>query len=227
MPTPVIKTFTSWSWSRYKDHLKCPAYAKYRHLDKIPEPKGPALERGGRIDAESNDFIEGKLTKLPDSLKRFRKEYAELKKRGGVAQTKWAVDRSWKLVDFMDWGRAWGRMVLDAHWKGVVRGTPVAKVIDVKTGRIYEENEHQLELYAIPTFIAYPEVEVIQTELWYVDQGEIGGLRQFHREQLDVMIKGWNRRLIPMLTDKKFVAKPGDYCNRCHFRKANDGPCKF
>jgi hypothetical protein len=227
VPLLPIRTFKAWSWSRYKDHFRCPFYAKCRHLDKLAEPKGPALERGGRIDGEANDFITGKLKALPESLKLFKKEFSELVKRKATAQMKWAVDRTWKLVDFFDWDRAWGRMVLDAHWVGEVKKTMVAKVIDVKTGRVYEENEEQLELYAIPTLIAYPEVEVVQTELWYVDQGQIGGVRHFRREQLPMLTAGWEKRLVPMLTDTKFVPRPGDYCRRCHYRKSNDGPCKY
>lgn len=235
MPIKAVKTFTAWSWSRYKDHLQCPLYAKLRHLDKLEEPKGPALIRGSAIDDDSNQYVTGKTKELPVTLARFKKEYAEIKKRGAVAQVKWAVDRTWKLVDFFDWNRAWGRMVLDAHWTGKLsvkdghrkRVAYVAKVIDVKTGKIYPENEEQLELYAIPTLIAYPAVEVVQTELWYVDQGEIGGLRHFHRDQLPGLIAGWNKRVIPLLTDTKFVPKPGDYCNRCHYRKSNGGPCRY
>lgn len=238
MPTLPIKTFKSWSWSRFRDYLRCPFYAKCRHLDKLAEPKGPALERGGQIDGESNDFVSGKLKILPASLKLFKKEFAEVVKRKAVAQTKWAVDRTWKLVDFFDWERAWGRMVIDISWVDTIRVEEkipthrrrlarVAKVIDVKTGRVYEENEEQLELYAIPVLLAYPEVEVVQTELWYVDQGQIGGLRHFRREQLPALTKGWEKRLVPMLTDTKFVPRPGDYCRRCHYRKSNGGPCQY
>jgi hypothetical protein len=243
MPTPLVKTFKAWSWSRYKDHLQCPLAAKLRHLDKVEAPKGQALVRGGAIDADATNYITGKLKSVPASLIRFRAEFKELIKRKASAQTKWAVDRAWKIVAFDDWDRAWGRMVTDAHWVGTVATnkdkcirvvSTVAKVVDVKSGKVYPENEHQLELYAIPIMISDEAIEVVQTELWYVDQGEIGGLRHFHRDQLPEMIAGWEKRLVPILTDKKFVPRPGDYCGRCHYRKSNGAafpsgvaPCKF
>jgi hypothetical protein len=215
--------FKAWSYSRWKDHFRCPYYALLRHLVKLQEPKSPALERGGEIDRLATDYLIGKARTLPAPLKLFRAEFARLRKVGASAQTKWAVDRSWRIVDFFDWDRAWGRVVLDSHF--VVKTT--ADVIDFKTGKVYPENEEQLELYAVPTFIAYPLVKQVKTSLWYLDQGEINGERTYTRELLPTLIKRWEKRLVPMLTDRKFTPKPGDYCRRCHFRQSNGGPCKY
>lgn len=227
MPTKaakVVKTFTAWSWSRYKDWLQCPFYARCRHLDKLAEPKGPALLRGGQVDELANGYIVGGVRKLPEPLKLFKGEFAMLRKVKALGQTRYAVNRAWRLVEFFA-ADAWGRMILDAHWLSH-RGT-VANVVDNKTGKVYPDNELQLELYAIPTLIAYPEVRVVRTALWYLDQGEVGGERSYPRSRLPEMVKGWERRLAPMLTDRHLAPRPGGYCSRCHYRKANGGPCKY
>lgn len=220
-----VRTFTAWSWSRYSDHKRCPAFAKYRHLDKLPEPKAPALERGGIIDGYAQAFLEGRTRKLAAELASFRAGFTALKAAGADAQLKLAVDRSWQLVDFKDWNRAWGRMVLDASFY-----EPKPRrvhVIDFKTGRIYPENEEQLELYSLPMFVKYPDAKDVKVRLWYTDHGEEKGVRVYPRSAFARLKKGWERRLVPMLTDKKFPPRPGDHCNRCHYRKSNGGPCQY
>jgi len=222
-PRSLIKTFTAWSWSRYSDHVKCPAQAKYRHLDKLPTPKGPALIRGGRIDELATAYLTGKLRKLPPELAKFREGFAALRDRGAEAQAKLAVDRSWQLVDFFDWARAWGRMVLDASFIEKKR----AHVIDFKTGNIYPENEAQLELYAIPMFERYPDADEVKVRLWYLDHGSDAGVRVYQRSGFVKLKKTWERRLVPLLTDMKFPPRPGQHCGWCPFAKKKGGPCIY
>ena len=41
----------------------------------------------------------------------------------------------------------------------------------------------------------------------------------------------WNKRVKPMMLDKKFAPKPNQFCYSCHFRASNKdnggGQCKF
>lgn len=225
MPKPPVRRFTAWSFSRYRDHLQCPLRAKLSHLDKLDRdvPKGPALIRGDQVHRAAEAFIIGKEKKLAPELETFAAEFRDLKKRKASSEGKFAVDRDWQLVDFFDWNRAWGRMVADAHY--CVKASAV--VIDFKTGRAYPDNEEQLELYAIPVFLTYPRAIEVKTQLWYTDQGTIGGERTFKRSRLPSLIKTWTHRVAPMLADTKFVARPGEHCRYCNFRKAKGGPCKY
>jgi CRISPR/Cas system-associated exonuclease Cas4 (RecB family) len=225
MPTPPVRKFTTWSFSRYRDHLQCPRRAKLTHIEKLDRSalKSPALIRGETVHRSAEQFIRGEVRTLASELRTFKDEFRDLRKRRASAEGKFAVDRTWKLVDFFDWDRAWGRMVADAHY--VDRRT--AFVIDFKTGKMYPDNEEQLELYAIPVLLTYPDAAEVRTALWYVDQGKIGGERTFTRKKLPVLIKTWTRRVVSMLTDTKFVPRPGEHCRYCNFRKTKGGPCEY
>jgi hypothetical protein len=215
--------FTAWSFSRWKTHDLCPAQAKYKFLDKLDEgSKPPALLRGGVIDKEATNYLTGQLAKLPVTLKSFAKEFAAIRRAGAEAQTQLGLTVRWQLTDWFG-SQTWCRVIFDAH----LRPTPtLARVIDVKTGKIYSDNQDQMELYAIAGFARYPEVREVRTELWYTDQGE-ERIKLYKRTELTKLQQKWRERAIPILTDKQFVPRPGAYCGWCAFSKRKGGPCKF
>lgn len=230
MPLKPVKQFTAWSFSRWKDWTECPLKARLKHLDKVPEgAKGPALLRGEAIHIDAQKFTEGKVRKIPESLKLFAKEFAELKRMKAIAEGKWAMTVAWKPIDFFDWNRAWCRVVLDAHYYLPRRHHAV--VIDHKTGKIYPDNKAQIELYVIAGFAHYDMADTIEARLWYLDQGEIlpkGDAGVFTRKKdLPALQKKWKQNVIPMMTDKKFLPRPGDYCSRCAYSARRGGPCKY
>lgn len=210
--------------------MECPLKARLKHLDKVPEgPKGPALLRGESIHQDAEFFTKGKLRKIPTSLKLFAKEFAELKRMKAIAEGKWAMTVDWKPIDFFDWDRAWCRVVLDAHY--YIPRRKHAVVIDHKTGKIYPDNKAQTELYVIAGFAHYEMAQTIEARLWYLDQGEIlpkGPAGVFDRKKhLPALQKKWRQNVIPLLTDKKFLPRPGDYCGRCSYSARRGGPCKY
>jgi len=203
------------------------ARAKYKHIDKMPEgPKGPALLRGEDIHKDAEQFTKGIVRKIPASLKLFAKEFAELKRMKAIAEGKWAMTVDWKPVDFFDWNRAWCRVVLDAHY--YIPRQKRAVVIDHKTGKIYPDNQSQIELYVIAAFAHYDMAQEVQPALWYLDQGEILPKDKIYvRKDLPKLHKKWKLNVVPMLTDKKFLPRPGDYCGRCAYSIRRGGPCKY
>jgi len=228
MPTKPVKMFTAWSFSRWKDHSSptdgCPYRARLKHLDKVAEgPKGPALIRGEQIHKLAEEYVKGTIEVIPTELALFKKEFATLRKKKATPEGKWAVDAAWGPVDFFDWEHAWLRVVLDAHFKPT---KATALVIDYKTGKIYGDNKDQMELYAIAGFAHYPEVDVVNTELWYLDQGEIKK-ETFSRGNVKTLKKKWLQKIIPLMTDRKFIPRPGDYCSRCAYSARKNGPCKY
>lgn len=230
MPTKLIKQFKAWSFSRYKDHVECPRRAKLKHLDKVPEgPKSAALLRGGAIHKQAEDYLNGDIQKLPKELSRFKKEFAELRKNKAIAEGKWAMTVAWAVTQFTDWVGAWCRVVLDAHYMTKEKR---ARVIDFKTGKIYGESEEQMELYAISGFVHYIDALFVDTELWYLDQGELKK-KTYKRSDLAKLQKKWKIKVIPMLTDKKFVPRPGNQCGYCPYsirkhKPANGKPlCEY
>src|SRR4051794_17367719 len=102
--------FPAWSFSRYKDHKECPAKAKYKHLDKLPEwadgAKPPAMLRGETIHKEGEAYLRGKAL-LPASFKAFSREMRELRKAQAIPEGKWGMSIKWTVADFFDWGGCW------------------------------------------------------------------------------------------------------------------------
>lgn len=41
---------TAWSYSRLRDHRKCPQLARYKHVDKLKEPSSAPMEEGSYVD---------------------------------------------------------------------------------------------------------------------------------------------------------------------------------
>lgn len=223
-----IKMFTSWSYSRYKDHKECPRKAKLKHLDKVPEgERGPALIRGDDIHKKAEAFVKGKLKRLPPELNGFAAEFKELRKAKATAEGKWAMTVQWKAVDYFDWAMAWCRVVLDSH---LPKGKKRVQVNDYKTGRIYPDNEEQMELYSIAAFAHYPDADEAEVQLWYLDQPRDRNnplTKVYTRKHLPALQKKWRERSIPILTDKKFIPRPGDHCARCPYSvRKHKGPGK-
>lgn len=229
LSVPPPRYFTAWSYSRWADHAECPRRARLKHLDKVPESteKPPAMARGEKIHKEAEDYVKGTIKRLPKSLENFSDEFKELKKVKAITEGKWGLTLKWEPCDFFDWNNTWLRVVLDAHVKPE---SDYARVIDYKTGKVYGTNADQLELYAVAGFAYYPDVKMLRTELWYLDQGLLlpdgdGGL--FKRKDVAKLQKKWRERVIPMLRDKKFVPRPGPHCFRCAYSKKKGGPCEF
>jgi len=179
-----MKTFIpTWSFSRIQDFEQCKRRAKLKYLDKIPEPERPlppgktehANDRGTRIHDAGERFARGGIELIPE-LQKFKPEFERLKAlyaAGKVSlEGEWAMDRSWEPVAWAS-SDAWLRLKLDAM---VMLSKTEAVVIDYKTGRRFgNEVKHaeQTQLYQLVTFLRYPELETIHTELWYPDVDEL------------------------------------------------------
>ena len=56
---------TAWSYSRYALYELCPLKFKLKHIDKIPEPGSPAMERGDRIHKGVAAYVTGASQEAP------------------------------------------------------------------------------------------------------------------------------------------------------------------
>lgn len=229
MPKKVAQKFRAWSFSRWKDYEGCPARAKWRFLEKLPveEEKSPALERGGQIHDEAKRFVQ-EGGKLPKSLFAFEDEFAILRRayEGGrvdvITEEQWAATKDWVPTEWFG-SDAWVRTTLDAL---VLEGDR-AVIIDYKTGKIRkEEQEPQLELYAVVTLSRFPAVEEVASSLWYLDHG-VATRKRYPRSDLPRLKKAWLARTKKMLSDERFDPKPSSMCRYCPFEKAKGGPCKY
>lgn len=236
-----VKQFTSWSASRYFDYKLCPLKAKFKHLDKITEPVGPPMLRGIEIHDLAAGYIRGTIAKLPADLKLYKKEFQRLRKQfkkainGMVVEDNWAFTKNWDETRWNDWVNCWVRVKLDLA-EEVSEDFMI--VTDWKTGKFREEmNEdyiESLELYCLAALLMNSHIEKVKARLEYVDIGyryPENDDMMFTRKDIPKLKKLWEKRIGPMMKDKRFAPRPNAKCCWCHYRKSNKanggGQCKF
>lgn len=222
MPIKTLPKITSWSYSRYACWKECPAKAKYKFIDKMKEPSAPALERGNIIHKLAEDYTLGKIKKLPPELAKFKDQFAELKKSKPQVEQTWAFKADWSQTRWDDWNGCALRVKTDAN----CLDDDTLYVIDHKTGKLRDGYDDQLSLYAGTGMLVFPHVKEVNTQMWFLDSGDVVEKTYKVTEQ-KVIIADWEKRTKPMLADTRFAPKPGNHCRFCHFRKSNGGPCKF
>ena len=233
MPTKPVKRFTAWSYSRLGDYNQCPLRARLKHLDRLPEPGSPAMDRGKEVHDAAAKYITGEKRTLSADLKLFKKELAALRKAHAAApmliERQWAFTATWHPADWF--GKdAWCRMVLDLAYvqEPKKKAEPrVLHIIDYKTGRVRaEEQRPQLSLYALGGFLTVPEVQQVSAHFWYLDHGEVIS-ETFELAQLSALKKEWQAKVVALFKDTKFAPRPSDKCRWCHYGKAKAGLCPY
>lgn len=123
---------------------------------------------------------------------------------------------------------AWLRLKLDAL---VFIGKHKAIAIDYKTGKRFgNELKHgeQLQLYQLVTFLRYPELEEVTTELWYFDVDHLEQ-KVFTRDQGLRFQRSWDKRGNALTTCTSFPPNPNQHtCKWCMLgeRPGGAGICK-
>lgn len=235
----TIKSMTSWSYSRYSDWLKCPLKAKLKHIDKMREPSNAAMERGSKIHTDAEHYIKGLSAKLVPELALFKDEFKMLrtafKKKAlpMIVEDNWAFAKDWSESRWDDWVGCWVRIKLDcAHY--VADGVMV--VTDWKSGKPNDykkvEYDEQLELYALAALLLHPHLTEVRPRIGWTDAGTMTGDKVYTQKDVKALRAAWDKRVKPMMSDTKFVPKPGRECQWCYFGqagKAKGGPgvCKF
>jgi PD-(D/E)XK nuclease superfamily len=227
------KRIKSWSFTRFDDWNRCPAYAKYKHLDKLPEPKSEAMQRGADIAKASEEYLLKRTNRLRPELKTFAEHYKFYRSiKGLVVEENWGFDVNWNPVPWDDWNRCVLRVKIDIgyHWME----DNSFNVRDGKTGKFRPEQnskyELQLQLYAAAASARFPEVRHVTTQLLYTDLGITypeEEPQEYSMKECKAIIKDWDKRIKPMFADTTFAPRPGDYCRWCPFSKSKGGPCKF
>lgn len=173
----------SWSASKAQEFQKCRYRTFLLHVEKVPEPQRPlppgktehANDRGTRIHTECELYVRGELSELGvEAEKHFGPQLDLMRvlyEEGLVSlEGEWGMNEDWEPCE---WRTAWLRLKLDAL---VFTSPTSATAIDYKTGKRFgNEIKHaeQLQLYQLVTFLRYPQLEEVTTELWYLDIGEV------------------------------------------------------
>lgn len=220
--TDIIKPI-SWSFSRLQDFEKCKLSYKIKHLDRIPEPdrvlkpgqKEFANDRGTRVHEAAEQFVRGLGPFIPE-MKKFEQEFNQLRRlfiAGKVEmEESWAHDVDWEIAE---WKTGWLRLKLDVM---VHASDTVAVVIDLKTGRKFgNEVKHaqQVQLYALIAFLRYPLLEVVHSELFYLDVDDITS-QTYTRDQALRFRHSFNKRATALTQNEVWTANPNKFsCMWC------------
>lgn len=222
-----ITPIKSWSYSRLLDFESCPQRARFKYIDKVPDIQGEAAERGTRIHQLAEDFVRGKIKKLPAELIKFSDEFSALRTRYiekvVSLEGEWGFDKDWNVSDYRS---AWVRIKLDAR---VAKTKKHSIVVDYKTGKRFgNEIKHgeQVVLYGLAELLREPHVEIVDVELWYLDVDVLISTR-FTREQLMRFLPGFEKRGIKVTSATTFPANPSIHnCKWCAYGPAKGGQCK-
>lgn len=217
---------TAWSYSRYADYEQCPLMFKLKHIDRIKPPSSPQMQRGSDIHKEGENYLKAarKPRKVPVSYTHFAAEMEQLRDLKPRVELQLGFTEQWTPTGWFD-RDTWLRIVCDVD---VRYEDHTADIIDFKTGRKYDTNEHQVELFSCAPFMEDPKIIQVTTRLWYLDQPDDNEvIREYTRKDYEAIRRDWTKRVKPMFVDKRFAPKPNSKCKWCHFRKENGGPCKY
>ena len=244
----AVQRMRSWSPSSFGLWSKCPARAKYKHLDKLPDPSGEAMERGNIIHKAAEQYITGRTDTLHEFLRvpgtkkelvRLRKLYKEKRVR---VEMELAFASDWtKRPWFGD--ETWLRLKVDALVLPAKPGGWV-EVIDWKTGKLKEysdrpnakpherdlliEYQNQLNLYSTGA-MSLNLGEMADSKLFFTDFGKEVKLPdgQVTQETVKAAQAKWSSKVAPMFNDTVFPPRPGNGCTYCPYSTNRDGPCPY
>jgi hypothetical protein len=224
----TVQPIRSWSYSRLLDFEMCAYRAQLKYVDKIPDVQGEAAERGSQIHQLAEDFVNGKIKKLPTELNKFSDEFLALRKqfeaKAVSLEGEWGFDKDWNVSTYKD---AWVRIKLDARVK---LSDKHSIIIDYKTGKRFgNEIKHgeQVVLYGLAELLREPDVETVDVELWYLDADELIQ-NKFTREQLMRFLPSFEKRGLKVTNATSFPPNPNQYsCKWCPYSPAKGGQCTY
>lgn len=205
--------------------------ARYRYVDKLPEPPSPPLERGSEIHKVVAQYLRGDLP-ADDPIPgwtHFAKLFRQLRELDPAIEVEWGFTNKWKPTGWFG-SDTWFRSVIDA----LVLYDTDADVVDHKTGRPRpQETAEQAELYAVSVFVRHPNVQRVSVRFWYLDAdvkvapGQRETVYRFERSAAKEIVARWNKRAKRMLSDKIMAPTPGQHCRYCAFSASAGGPCRY
>lgn len=99
---------------------------------------------------------------------------------------------------------------------------------DYKTGKDGgNEVKHaqQLQLYALVSFLRFPELETVDAQLWYLDIGETTS-QVFTRDQALRFKRNYDKKGIDIVSCTSWPANPNKYsCQWCLYGPEHSGHC--
>lgn len=226
--TGPVRYPEAWSYSAWSDYDLCPFKFHGRRILKLPEPPSPAPEDGDKFHKQIASHIMRDDAPAPDRKihARIAPVVAQLRTiEEKTVEQQWAFSKTWQPTGWFSRApkAAWLRVVLDV---GIAYPDNTAHVGDWKTGKRYESNDEQMELFALAVFANWRWINEVETRLWYVDNGH-EEVAEFKRSEEASLRAKWEERAQRMLSDRTWTPKPNDKCHFCVRARQNGGDCRF
>lgn len=200
----------SWSYSKLSLYEKCPYALTLKKQFKI-EPN-EHMARGTAIHKECENFLlSGEPTQ---NINFFLDELSNLRTLNAQAEVPWGLNADWSPADTFN--TAWGKCIIDA----LCIQPNYLLIVDFKTGKPSPiSHQDQAQIYAIASQTFYPQYDTIQTEFWYLDSGK-KTQTTFTKTQIEFYKIVLNARIARMLSDTKYLPRPGKYnCRYCNYKE--------
>ena len=204
----------AWSYSRLRNFETCPK--RHYHYDiakDVREPQSQQLLAGNEL----HRAFEHRLTRdtpLPMGLRQHEGYLAKIKAAPGVlhGEQRLALTGEFQMSAFFG-PRVWFRTVIDAVLIQADRAR--ALIFDWKTGKV-KEDDTQLQLMALTTFVSLPEVDRVRASLVFTEYGQTV-TSEFTR---DGQAEIWHE-ILPRVDamqqaarEKDYPAKPSGLCKK-------------
>lgn len=217
---------TAWSFSAYKTWLQCPLKYKLQNLDKLAKASSPQLERGNAIHVKLAHFIEGKDATLPQEVQsEFHQNlYGWMRTwPDKLVEQQWGFTSAWRQTGWFA-KDTWFRAVLDV---GLFYDDNTVEVIDHKTGKKYDDNTDQMEVFAAAVASKFPgRTAKVTTRLIYIDAFEQEIAEFTHDDAMKLRAK-WTEKAQQMLADREWLPRQNNMCRFCEFGQSKMGICRF
>jgi hypothetical protein len=225
-----MKQRTHWTISALKDFETCPAKYRWSYLFEpadwlelgyrvVPYKGSPAMDRGTEIHQTCENFLLGTGDLHREIKPAWRSLIEGLRNFEAKPEAQWEVTEGWHPMTPDD--TLWLRAKIDVHYQP---SADVLHVIDYKTGKPYNANIEQVEVYALMGFALHDDVNTVVGELWYLDHEEPHE-KAFHRTQAPKLARKWEQRAARMLEAVKYPPRPNRFCNWCPYNASKGGPC--
>jgi hypothetical protein len=234
----AVTKITAWSFSRWAAYEECPAKAKYKFIDKLPEPQGEALARGEALHTLCEHYLRGIKKTVPKDVTKISTELKDFRKRGALPEAEFAFNREWQPVSWFD-RSAWCRVKADVTIPPLLDDEPPTVEVhdfksgaklDAKTDTVVYKSEYplQTELYSLAGLLTYQAAEQARSSLVFIDHGRtVVSEEVFTQKDVKDLKKRWEMRTKKMLADTVFKPKPGNGCRWCNFSRSKGGPCAY
>lgn len=200
----------SWSFSTLSMYEKCPYQLILRQEFKIPPNE--YMQRGLDIHKQCEDYLN--YAGEPPCLPWLSSGLSELRDLGAIPEQQYGITNTW--LPELDFNNAHGKCILDA----IVIANNRIRIIDFKTGKPAPiKHQDQAQIYAIAANVWHPEIEIIETEFWYIDSEKITKT-SFTQKQLHFYKTILDARIQRMMNDAILPPKPSKFnCKWCAYKE--------